>query len=556
MEAMKKSLSVFICLAIGIGSFLMSIRSGHCQDNLTGAWEGIFMNDFRTVINFDSDREKEYFGNIKMFAQGNLIQDDKLEDIKLANNDLSFIIPAKETSFKGSFDKLKSELSGEFVFPDGSIHPIQLKRKLTEEHTVEQFEAAKEKKFDPQDLRSDLSFLYSSLKEHHPALYAFTPKDSFDLLAEQLLSEINKPLTLEGFYLLTAKLTDAVHCSHTGGKLPSSYQNLANDFGKYFPLRLFFDRGKAYYLSAGTDFEHPIAPGNEVMSINDRSIKEIIEHLFYYIPSEGCNTTTKYNELNKSFNTLFYLLDDSEQFMVKFKKGETIESTTVSASPLSDVNANSGIYQTDKPVEFNYISKGSVGMLDVSSFAIPDMDRYLHQLDSIFADMKTKETDNLIVDLRDNSGGHPIFAAQLFSYLTDRDFIYFKTNPEVEEFRPLYNTMQPNKLNFTRNIYVLINGGCLSTTGHLISLLQFHTGAQFIGEEPGSTFRCNDFSKEIALPKSGILVNVPRTTFETSVSGFALCDPFPLDFQVNETATDLIGKEDPFVGRVMSVIKE
>jgi hypothetical protein len=116
--------------------------------------------------------------------------------------------------------------------------------------------------------------------------------------------------------------------------------------------------------------------------------------------------------------------------------------------------------------------------------------------------------------------------------------------------------MSSNNLNFKGNIYVLINGGCLSTTGHLISLLQFHTGAQFIGEEPGSTFRCNDFSKQITLPKSGIAVNVPRTTFETSVSGFSLCEPFPLDYQVKETATDITGNEDPVVSKVLSVIKE
>ena len=141
-----------------------------------------------------------------------------------------------------------------------------------------------------------------------------------DLLAEKILSEINEPLSLEEFYLETAKLTNAVYCSHTGVKLPSSYQNLVNDFGNYFPLRLFFNSGRAFYISGMSEGNQSLSPGNEIMRINDRSVKEIIKQLFYYIPSEGCNTTTKYNELNKRFNTLFYLLDDSEEFTVKFKK--------------------------------------------------------------------------------------------------------------------------------------------------------------------------------------------------------------------------------------------
>ncbi len=128
------------------------------------------------------------------------------------------------------------------------------------------------------------------------------------------------------------------------------------------------------------------------------------------------------------------------------------------------------------------------------------------------------------------------FAAQLFSYLTNDDFIYFKRNEDIEEFEPLYQLMQPNKLNFQGKVYVFVNGGSLSTTGHLISLLKFHTDAVFIGEEPGSILRCNDFSIQLTLPNSGIELNIPRTSFETFVSGFTLNDAFVIDYGVNITA--------------------
>ena len=100
-------------------------------------------------------------------------------------------------------------------------------------------------------------------------------------------------------------------------------------------------------------------------------------------------------------------------------------------------------------------------------------------------------------------GGHPIFAAQLLSYLTDHEFTYFQRNPDVADFEPLYNPMQANPLNFEGNLFVLVNGKCLSTTGHLISLLKYHTQAKFIGEEPGTSFLCNDFSTQIKLPNPG-----------------------------------------------------
>lgn len=553
---MKKYSAFFFYLLIGAIPFLFSIQKAQSQVNFIGTWEGIFMNDFMTVIDFRSNDQNKIQGNIQMFAGNNLVQDDALSDINLTNSNLTFTIPAKETLFEGSFNDFGTELSGNFIFPDGSKHPISLKRKLAEITTSHEFSILKEKKFDVQDLQADLLFLYTSLKENHPQLYTFSTKDSLDLLAEKIRSEIDEPLSLEEFYWETSKLTNAVYCSHTGVKLPPSYQNLVNDFGNYFPLKLFFSSGRAFYFSGMLEGNHSLLPGDEIMSINDRSVKEIIKHSFYLIPSEGCNTTTKYNEINSRFQTLFYLLDDSEEFTVKFKKDNSMKSITVSSIKLADLNLADSKLDTHEQVYFNYIDKKNTGLLKISSFAIPEMDHYFNQLDSIFSDLKTKNIHNLIIDLRDNAGGHPIFAAQLFSYLTDREFIYFKRNVDITEFEPLYGLMQPNKLNFKGKVYALVNGGCLSTTGHLISLLKFHTKTKFIGEEPGSTFICNDFSMQMSLPRSGILVNIPRTTFETAVSGFTICEPFPIDYRVNKNVMDIIYHRDPDVQLVLEQIEQ
>jgi hypothetical protein len=195
-------------------------------------------------------------------------------------------------------------------------------------------------------------------------------------------------------------------------------------------------------------------------------------------------------------------------------------------------------------------------MLKISSFEIFNMDKYFSQLDSIFSVLKTNNTNNLLLDLRDNPGGHPIFAAQLLSYLTDADFVYFKRNEEITEFEPLYNTMQPNALNFNRNIFVFVNGGSLSTTGHLISLLRYNTDAVFIGEEPGSTFSCNDFSIQLSLPNTGIELNIPRTTFETAVDLSSDARQFSVDYKVNNTIAETINNEDACLEFTKSIIKD
>ena len=253
---------------------------------------------------------------------------------------------------------------------------------------------------------------------------------------------------------------------------------------------------------------------------------------------------------------MIYFLDDSEKFIITYQKGASVDSITASCCNLEHINSLNSEIENDSPISFHYMDNMNIAVLKIPTFAIPDMDHYFKQLDSIFKDLKTTNAQHLILDLRDNPGGHPIFAAQLLSYLTEKDFKYFKHNMEVKEFEPLYNVMQPNKDNFKGTIYVFVNGGCLSTTGHLISLLKFNTNAVFIGEEPGSTFRCNDFSMQVTMPNTGIELNVPRVTFETSVTGFTLCRPFPIDYKVNNSLMKIINQEDEYVEMASSIINK
>jgi len=103
------------------------------QTSCTGQWEGKFMGEYKTLITLKSDGADSYTGNINMYADGEMIQDDALSVIKLDDNKLTFYIQAKETHFKGEFNELVSELSGNFTFPDKTLHPISMKKQVSEE---------------------------------------------------------------------------------------------------------------------------------------------------------------------------------------------------------------------------------------------------------------------------------------------------------------------------------------------------------------------------------------------------------------------------------------
>lgn len=532
--------------------------SAQSQDPYTGIWEGNFMEQFKTLVLLDQDPARGYIGKILMYSGETRIQDDELTSISINNNNIMFFIAAKETSFEGKFDETKTSFSGDFIFPDKSRHALRAVKYEKDSLAVKtEPPSLKEKirqSFPVEELKSDFRELINKLKEHHPRLNAHNSETAFEQEAEEILESLNTDLGLEQYYCRIAPLVASVKCSHTGIRLPPVYQQNIYKTGLFFPLKLFFQDRKAYFLSAPAFTQAALEAGFEILAINHRSIDSIIEEISRLIPAEGNNETRKYQELNRDFYRYFHMLDPSGRFTVEFVSSDSKASVELDAIPYSELICEKESKYSELSYSIQMFSNPDRATLKVPSFGIRNMETYFAFLDSTFLELKDKKVQDLTLDLRDNQGGHPIFAAQLLSYLIDQEFIYFMRNDDVPDFEPLYQPMLPNPQHYKGRLYVLVNGNCLSTTGHLISLLKYHTEAIFIGEEPGSTFLCNDFSMQTSLPSTGIEVNIPRTTFVAAVSGIDDGEAFPLDYEVQNTVFDILAGTDAYASFVDDLI--
>lgn len=519
------------------------------QEDITGSWTGIFMDQFNIVLQFNSLGNGEYTGQVKMYDGSTQIQDDKLSAIKLNSGDLSFFIPAKQTTFNGlaDFDQLKIE--GEFIFPDGSKYPLMVVKKSDLNNVAAKQDGnCFDKKYSTAQLKSDIVNLKENLEGSHPQLYLYTSKKTIDSLFDSAIMALDHDLSAAEFYTLIAPLVAKIRCSHTGIKLSEACQMAREKSGNYLPLKVFVSEDKAWNISAYHGAK-TIDKGSEILSINGVPMAKIIHSLMSFIPSEGNNITSKYYELNKNFSTRYNLIDDSDSFQIDYVKpeGHMMSSLSISAESY-DVVFNSKEKSCDPfHVQFSIQEDNKAALLEITSFGIQDINWYLSFMDSIFNQINRQKIPNLILDLRGNSGGHPIFAAILYSYLSNQDFVYFKENPEIVEFEPLYKPMQASNNYFSGTCYVLVDGGCLSTTGHLISLLKYHRRAIFIGEEPGSWFYCNDNSKKIKLPNTGIELAIPQSTFETAIEGYKKGDPFIVDHPVRISINHLTSERDVYI---------
>jgi hypothetical protein len=127
-------------LLTGILALITADLKAQGEKSFMGSWEGMFMNDYRTLIQFECDTAQKISGRILLWDGEQQIQDDELFKISIQENKLSFYIMAKETHYKGELNPGNGELTGIFIFPDDSEHPLTVKKTDSKSHEIHPLE--------------------------------------------------------------------------------------------------------------------------------------------------------------------------------------------------------------------------------------------------------------------------------------------------------------------------------------------------------------------------------------------------------------------------------
>lgn len=114
----------------------------------------------------------------------------------------------------------------------------------------------------------------------------------------------------------------------------------------------------------------------------------------------------------------------------------------------------------------------------------------------------------------------------------------------------------PAERRFAGRIFVLIGGRNTSTAGHVISLLKQQGRVVLIGQDSGATFTCNDNSRDLTLPTTGIRVHIARTTYRAAVTGLPAGVGFQPDREVRRTVEDMFAGRDPELELARRLIRE
>src|SRR5688572_20202672 len=157
------------------------------------------------------------------------------------------------------------------------------------------------RRFSPQELQKDYEVFRNVLEESHPSLYWYTPKDSVDYFFELGASRLKDSLLEYQFRNILSYVVAQIRCGHTSvrsSKAAMRYAERSRSLA--FPLSVKMWHDTTVVTSNLNRRDSNVIRGVILKSIEGRSIKTISDSLFQYLPSDGYNTTHKFQSLSNS----------------------------------------------------------------------------------------------------------------------------------------------------------------------------------------------------------------------------------------------------------------
>lgn len=393
-------------------------------------------------------------------------------------------------------------------------------------------------KFSKADVLADLAFLKSSLEDTHINLYAYVTKTEFEENYSNVKSDIKK----DSFGVLETtkifqKIVSKVNNAHTRIPFPvQEYISFAKNDGTIFPLEIVIEEGKVLIRKNWSN-NSEIKVGNQLTSINKVSIDKILDKIYAQISAERLYFKNAQLE-NLTLPRLYWLVFGEEKTfeitiiqkdqkrIVKLEAIKAMESYEMKREDILKHNRLLKILSN----EVTYIRPGDFG---------GDFEKYKHFIDSSFVEIKNKE--NLIIDLRNHSGGDDKFGDYLVSYIADKPFRwtskfqlktsfllkqntrktkdttqqYWKTilehrNGEIYDYN--FDLYQPQTLHkrYLGKVYVLINRQSYSQSTVTAAQIQDYGFATLVGEETAEYPNLYASIFNYKLPRTNISVDVSK----------------------------------------------
>ena len=420
----------------------------------------------------------------------------------------------------------------------------------------------------PELLKEDLAFIRHKLLEIHPQPFARVDETEFDLAYQSLTQQLNAPMTRGQFFTLVMPLLASLRDVHTYLDLPidnkGNYRNLDE---RLFPLAVILEHGKLF-VAADLSSLPKVATGAQLLSINGISVSTLINKMRTITPKE--TESGQDRRIQMDFARLLATIGEAKsQFKVEYIFSHQRQVVELEGIKRPDNQGN-----TESTISYYGFSKltAKTALLWLNDFN-ESPEKFEEYLNAKFAEMTQNGIENLIIDLRYNSGGLSENLKALLSKITDKPIFWAKSGQiKVSEHLQRHHRkktrhrrqnklswglkwlpvewtneiqrsiwwaepgetinlqlepVEPDKNKSIKRMWVLTNGFCYSACSFFVAAVNHYQLAETVGEPPGSLADFQfAYPMMLELPHSHLRLNLPsmRLDFVTH-GGLPLISP-------------------------------
>ncbi len=390
------------------------------------------------------------------------------------------------------------------------------------------------------DLLFDLEYLKSSLVNTHIDVYAHTTKETFETNFLKVKNQIRKDSFSELEAMKTfQEVASVLNNGHTRIPFPvPQYIDYMKSGGTIFPLEVVIEKGKVI-IRKNWSTNTNIKIEDELISINGVAISEVLANIYPQISAERLYFENAQLESMTLPRYFWLVFGEQKVFEVEILQNQVLKPYRIHAIKAMEEYEmkRDDILKLDMkfqmlPSNIAYLRPGEFG---------GDLEKYQKFIDSSFQKMNEEGSSNLIVDLRNHSGGEDAFSDYLVSYIADKPFKWnskfeLRTSQLLKEhtrknrdtteaywnailshedgqiYEHNFDFYQPQSegKRFKGKVYALVNRQSYSQSTVTAAQLQDYGFATIVGEETAEypNLYASIFNYE--LPKTGIRVDVPK----------------------------------------------
>lgn len=422
----------------------------------------------------------------------------------------------------------------------------------------------KQSKFNPEQkiaattLQQDFRLLKKILEANHPSLYWYTTKDSVDFYFNTAIESIQDSLTEQQFKNKVAWAISKIQCGHTAVRSSKEYNKYyLKKRTTQFPLSIKVWADSAVIVGNLNRRDSVLKRGTILTNINNYNNKTLLDSMFQLIGTDGYSINFKQQII--SFNFPFYYRNTfglDSQYHITYIDSSNRKKDTVIRNyvPRADTSARKQLATQPRLTkkEIRKYSKQAIrnmkidtalrtAILNISTFSEGHLNGFFKKS---FKTIHQKGIENVVIDLRENSGGNVMSSTRLTQYLIDKPFKIADTVAAINRSLTYRKYIKPwflywitmrftghrekdgrihfryfeqhkfkpkTKNHFNGNIYLVAGGFSFSAATLFIGALKGQQNVTVVGEETGGGYYGNTAMHlpVITLPKSKVRVVLP-----------------------------------------------